>query len=769
VEYLDSLNERQKEAVLYGNGPLLVLAGAGSGKTRVLTCRIARLIHDRIARPHQILAVTFTNKAAGEMKERIRRLLRIESLPWLGTFHSIGVRILRRENEAAGIERNFAIYDQSDQVSVVRECLRELNLDEKAHPASAVLGVIGRLKGRLVEPAEAARSSSGYFEDLVARIYPLYQKKLAQNGALDFDDLIMKTVLLLKSNQVILVKYQEQFLHVLIDEYQDINYSQYVLIKMLAQKNRNLFAVGDDDQSIYGFRGADVSLILRFEKDFPEAHIVKLEQNYRSTRTILDAANQVVRNNEGRKAKTLWTDNSEGEKIEAYCAVDERDEAAWITDEIKSLMARGRSCGDFVILYRTNAQSRNFEERLIREGLPYKLIGNVRFYDRKEIKDVLAYLRLITNGEDNVNFRRIINVPSRGIGAVTLDRLSIAAGRAGKSLFSMLEEEQPQEGIPAKTWEKLRQFHGKVLSWRKKAEHTGLTRLIQRVVEESGYRQSLEAEMTAEAIARLENVEELYTVAQEFEKKSEDATLENFLSEISLLTDLDGWDESVPAVTLMTLHAAKGLEFPVVFLSGLEEGLFPHSRSLQSAREIEEERRLCYVGMTRSREKLYLTRARCRSIFGLTMESIPSRFLREVPPSRVESREGMEWSLEVPVIPEPRPLSRRGGGSAASRNKTAEAPFKTGDPVLHKLWGEGTVISARDDEIRVLFPEKGEKLIQASFLSRKNGSSGSPGARPGDKVNHERWGEGILIQAGGTPIAAFPGVGLKAIRNEECR
>ena len=752
----------------------MVLAGAGSGKTRVLTCRIDRLIHDRIVRPHQILAVTFTNKAAGEMKERIRNLLKIEFLPWLGTFHSIGVRILRRENEAAGVEKSFAIYDHSDQLSVVRECLRELDLDEKAHPATAILAVISRLKGRLVEPAESARASSGYFEDLVAKIYPLYQKKLAQNGALDFDDLIMKTVMLLKNNPEILARYQEQFVHVLIDEYQDINYSQYVLIQMLAQKHRNLFAVGDDDQSIYGFRGADVSLILRFEKDFSEARIIKLEQNYRSTQTILDAANQVVRNNEGRKPKTLWTKNAEGEKIEAYCAIDERDEAAWVTDEIKSLLARGRAYGDFVILYRTNAQSRAFEERLIREGLPYKLIGNVRFYDRKEIKDVLAYLRVIANPDDNVNLRRIINVPPRGIGAVTLERLTGAAGREGKSLFSILEEEPAPEGIAPKTWEKLRKFSRQIEFWRLKASEAGLTALIRTVVEESGYRQSLEAEMTAEAIARLENVEELYTVTMEFEKNAEECTLENFLAEISLLTDMDTWDESKPAVTLMTLHAAKGLEFPVVFLCGLEEGLFPHSRSLQSLQEIEEERRLCYVGMTRSREKLYLTRASCRSIFGRTMETLPSRFLREIPPERLNAQESLGWSQYVEPVPAPAPASAsaqvpRGKKRGAPSFSTEPGPsFHTGDAVVHKLWGEGTVLSAQREEIKVLFPEKGEKLIQASFLVKKNGSAQNAQYRTGDKVCHTLWGEGILIQVGTSLVAAFPGVGLKAIKQEEC-
>lgn len=632
MRILDGLNPRQREAVIHTEGPLLALAGAGSGKTRVLTCKVAYLVREKGVPPGAILALTFTNKAAREMKMRLENLLQPGYVPhWVSTFHSACVRILRTEIENLGYGRNFVIYDDADQRTLLRNCLRECNFDEKKFAPQALAAKIGRAKNNLQDPRKFKQSAENYFEEQTARVYELYQERLQKQNALDFDDLLMQTVKLFQEQDKVLQRYQRKFRYILVDEYQDTNHAQYVIVKMLADEHRNLCVVGDDDQSIYGWRGADIRNILDFERDYPEAKVIRLEQNYRSTQVILDAANAVIGQNSGRKPKKLWTESSGGELVGCCCAYNEREEAFKVASQIKELViTEGRSYADFAVFYRTHAQSRVLEDVFLREGIPYEIVGGMKFYERREIKDLLAYLRVIINPADDTSLERIINVPRRGIGERTLGKIAEQASARELSLLAVLEEGD-FSGISARAVNKLKEFVEMVTGWREAACQLNMTELTKKILGESGYWEQLKTEATFEAQVRMENLEEFLSVTQEYDRENEEASLNGFLEEISLQTNLDSLKEEGQQVVLMTLHTAKGLEFPVVFLVGMEEGVFPLMRALDAPEELEEERRLCYVGMTRAEKRLFLTWAQQRTLYGKTVSNLPSRFLKEIP------------------------------------------------------------------------------------------------------------------------------------------
>lgn len=730
---LRGLNPVQREAVQVGEGPLLLFAGAGSGKTRVLTHRVAWLIAEHGVHPRQIFAVTFTNKAAAEMKERIERLVSpgIGRHLWVGTFHSTCARILREHGDKIDIPRNFVVYDDSDQLTLVRECLRQLSLDEKKFTPRSLLSYISRAKEKRISPERYSAVYSGFFEGICAKVYPLYQQKLRQNNALDFDDLLAETVRLLETSQETLDRLQDRFRYLLVDEYQDVNQVQYALLKLLASRHRNICVVGDDDQSIYLFRGADVGLILQFESDYPDAKVLKLEQNYRSTKVILDAAYGVVRNNRGRKEKRLWTENPQGNALIRYEAENEQEEAVWIVQQIRQAIQNGgRRWSDFALLYRTNAQSRVLEEVFLNWSAPHKIVGGLRFYERKEIKDALAYLRLIYNPADSVSLKRIISVPPRGIGATTMAALDEEVQLTGRTLWEVMKEVGSLSQIQARTRIKISEFVGMIESLRKIQNSVSITEITQQMLERSGYRAFLEEEKTIEAQTRLENVRELLSVTKEFERETETPTLSAFLEQVALVSDIDSLDNSAEAVTLMTLHSAKGLEFPVVFLVGLEEGIFPHQRSQESERELEEERRLCYVGITRAREQLYLTYANRRTLFGGIAYNAPSRFLKEIPrelfeysqkavKKTVSTYDPDEPAFRTRNTPKP-PLWREAPVTPiAQRRQESSSEYKTGQKVKHPIFGIGVVITAtlskEDTLLEIAFPNVGVKKLLLSF------------------------------------------------------
>ncbi len=639
MELLNGLNKEQKEAVLHNEGPLLILAGAGSGKTRVLTHRIAYLIKEQGIYPSSILAITFTNKAAREMRERIDSLIGdLSNDMWVGTFHSICIRILRRDIERLGYDRSFVIYDTSDQQVVIKECLKELNLNDKNFPPKSMLETIGKQKDELIDAEHFEKLYASDFRmGKIAKVYKLYEKKLKSNNALDFDDIIMNTIKLFKQCTEVLEYYQRRFRYVLVDEYQDTNTAQYTLVRLLSEAHQNLCVVGDDDQSIYGWRGANIRNILDFEKDFKKCKTIKLEQNYRSTQNILDAANFVISNNTGRKNKSLWTENKGGSKIVVCENDNEHEEALYAAREIQRLInSEDRKYKDFSILYRINAQSRVLEEMLMREGLPYKIVGGQKFYDRKEIKDIIAYLRLIQNPADNVSLKRIINVPKRGIGDTTVEHAENIAIENGLSIFTIISDAQEYPAL-GRAAQKLDSFAKMILRLRTMKETMSISELLDMVINDTGVLKEYEVENTVEAQSRVENIKELKSVALEFEKQNELNSLEEFLANISLVSDLDNLEEEQDYIVLMTMHSAKGLEFPVVFIPGLEEGVFPGYRAItEGLEQLEEERRLCYVGITRAREKLYLSNARFRTLFGNSSYNKPSRFLSEIPEHLVE-------------------------------------------------------------------------------------------------------------------------------------
>ncbi|MFY9218577.1 MAG: DNA helicase PcrA [Tepidanaerobacteraceae bacterium] len=701
MDFLQDLNSQQRKAVTHPAGPLLVLAGAGSGKTRVLTYRIAYLIKNQAVNPRNIIAITFTNKAAQEMKERLQQLLPSVNDILVSTFHSACVRFLRFDIDKLGYNRNFIIFDTQDSQALIKECLQALNIDEKKFAPAAVLNYISRAKDRLLEPSKCLDNAKDIREKTMATLYELYQRRLKEHNALDFDDIIVKTVQLFKEFPAVLSYYQKRFLHILVDEYQDTNLAQYELVRMMAAKHRNLCVVGDDDQSIYAFRGADIRNILEFEQDFPDATVIRLEQNYRSTKTILNAANDVIDNNFARKKKRLWTDNGEGEKINLVTLEDEGQEAYFIAQEINNRIFRDNlNYKDFAVLYRTNAQSRVLEEAMVRMRLPYKIIGGLRFYQRKEIKDILAYLRVIANPSDDVSLLRIINVPKRGIGTTTVDRLKAAAEERNQSIFDIIMDGKGLS-ISSGTLNKLQAFLLMMQDFRDVADTMSVSELINYVLEQTGYMDKLISENTNEALSRAENLREMIGAAMDFEQKMPDGTLEDFLTELALVSDVDDLDEDSDAVVLMTLHNAKGLEFPIVFMAGMDEGIFPHSRSLLDEDQLEEERRLCYVGMTRAKKKLYMTRAWQRSLYGNTSYYAASRFLNEI---------SDEYIIETSYgIADNAAVCR----SEPEVSKKSVANISPGDRVRHLKWGEGIVLDIEgideDAQISINFPSVGAK------------------------------------------------------------
>ena len=708
---LQDLNESQREAVTHGDGPLLVFAGAGSGKTRVLTYRIAYLLAIGVVEPRNILAVTFTNKAANEMKERIANLIGAASRDiWAGTFHSTCARILRIDGSAIGIERDFVIFDDDDQIGLIKECLDQLGLSDKTFQPRLVLSQISHAKERLVWPDEFPKSYRGDFEQTVGRIYVLYQKKLQLNKALDFDDLIAFTVRLFQQRPDVLEKYQTRFKHILVDEYQDINHAQYMFIKLLAEKHKNVCVVGDDDQSIYKWRGADVGIILDFERDYPDAKVVKLEQNYRSTKNILAAAYHVIRRNQSRAEKELWTENQDGCLVSVHTTGNEQEEASWVGRKIsEKVMAEGRSYSDFAILYRVNAQSRVFEEYLLSARIPHILIGTVRFYERREIRDLVAYLRLANNPLESVSLKRIMNVPPRGIGPSTFTAVEDFAAEKGIPLMEAVRRAEEIEGLQQKAKRGLTELAKLVEFLSDSKEKYPITRLLTEIIENTGYLRYLQEEKKGDAQARVENVRELLSVTTDFDAHADDKSLTTFLEQVTLMTDLDAYDEASDAVMLMTLHSAKGLEFPIVFIVGMEEGMFPHSRALRDDEELEEERRLCYVGMTRSKEELHLVHANQRLFMGTTTAHPRSRFVQDIPINLIQQEgvrrmEPTSWGTTMQA----RSLAR------------SAAIYKPGDKVIHQKFGKGVVINAtgtvEDGEVTVVFEaDVGIKKLSTAY------------------------------------------------------
>ena len=741
----DNLNSMQQEAVFHTEGPVLILAGAGSGKTRVLTHRASYLIEEKGVNPWHIMAITFTNKAAGEMRERIDSLVGFgsESI-WVSTFHSTCVRILRRHIDRLGYDTNFTIYDADDQKILMKDICKRLQIDTKIYKEKSFLGVISSAKDELISPEEFTLRAAGDFaKEKQAAVYREYQAALRKNNALDFDDLIVKTVELFQNDAEVLDYYQERFRYIMVDEYQDTNTAQFHLIKLLAEKYRNLCVVGDDDQSIYKFRGANIKNILNFEEIYPDARVIKLEQNYRSTQNILNAANSVIANNVGRKAKALWTDHPEGEKINFQQFETAYEEADYIAADIrKKVSENGGHYGGCAILYRTNAQSRLFEEKFVVSNIPYKIVGGINFYARKEIKDLLAYLKTIDNGRDDLAVRRIINVPKRGIGATTLGRVQTYAEEQGLSFYQALRAADEISTI-GKAGMKIRPFVNFIQTMRSKVEYLGVSKLLQEIIEETGYVAELEAESSDEAQARIENIDELISKAVAYEESEESPTLSGFLEMVALVADIDNLQEGSDYVVLMTLHSAKGLEFPNVYLAGMEDGMFPSYITIISddPSEIEEERRLCYVGITRAMTDLTITCAKQRMIRGETQYNKVSRFVKEIPetllggmarsrqkPKETSESAGQSFrqaSSKVQPIFSTRNSyqSRQANSFASSSTDKITLEYGSGDRVKHMKFGEGTVVQivegGRDYEVTVAFDRVGTKKMFASFAKLK--------------------------------------------------
>ena len=760
-DLLNGLNDRQKEAVEYLDGPLLILAGAGSGKTRVLTYKIAYLLEKKIVKPWEILAITFTNKAAKEMKERVEELVGAEAQDmWLGTFHSVCVRILKREIELLGYSRDFNIFDEIDKDKVIKEVMKKLNIDDKIYPTGLIKAEISKAKEVMKDDKQYAKDAMGDFrKEEIAKVYTMYQQTLRTNNSIDFDDIIMLTVQLFLEHPDRLAYYQEKYKYVLVDEYQDTNKTQFLLISLLTAGTGNICVVGDESQSIYGFRGADITNILNFEKEFPSAKIIKLEENYRSTKNILNAANEVIKNNSSKIDKVLWTQNKEGEKINYKTLNNEYEEVEYVVETIDDLCRKeNKKYSDFAVLFRTNAQARVLEEVFMRTGTPYKLIGGIKFYARKEIKDIISYLKLINNKNDNIALKRIINEPKRGIGDTALDKLDNMAQEKGMSIFELIQDNRNLAGL--RSAGNIILFRDMMNDLMANKETFKVSDLIKRVLKVSGYEDMLNAEGTKETEIRFENLMEFIGVAIEFENENAENTLEDFLDSIALVSDVDNLDESTEAVTLMTMHSAKGLEFDDVFLVGMEEGLFPSKRSIEEDASTEEERRLCYVAITRAKDQLFLTNTKKRTLYGSTSFSLPSRFIDEIPDNlltedSIENKESREIKRQSSFLddeykrvetylsnkdrvqstvstfkPQNKPkivvsvesfLKNLGGATAEPQKQIepGEMKYKVGMEVKHKKFGVGTIQNIEpegdDFKLEIMFENSGFKRLMANF------------------------------------------------------
>lgn len=769
MDYLKGLNDKQREAALHKDGPLLILAGAGSGKTSTMTRRIAYLIKEEGISPYNIFAVTFTNKAAKEMRDRVESLIGAGLNMWILTFHSACLRILRKHAELLGYTNDFVVYDPTDQKTVIKNCIKAANIDDKKFTPAYVLSIISDNKEKAVSPQEFMRLNEWDFKGkIIAQLYSEYCKTLRKNNAMDFDDLIVNTVRLFEENEDVLMHYQNRFKYLMVDEYQDTNYMQYRFIKLLAEAHNNICVVGDDDQCIYQWRGADITNILDFEKDFKNTKVIKLEQNYRSYGNILAAAHSVVERNMQRKHKKLWTDKEPGEKITYYRADDEKDEARYTAQEIDRLKTGERQYKDFAILYRTNAQSRNFEEALSAREIPYRVLGGLRYYDRKEIKDIMSYMRLVQNPSDDVSFVRIINEPKRGIGEKTVEKLRTLAEVRGESLFTTLTDNEVIMGLPSKAVDSVHKMVDTILKYSQEKDNLRVSDIYDGLLVNTGYLKSLEDANTVEAEGRIENIMEFKSVIYEYEKDDPQLSLSDFMEKIALVAEVDNHDENENAVVLMTMHSAKGLEFPVVFLPGMEDGLFPGWRALEKPTGLEEERRLCYVGMTRAKERLFMTSAQMRTLYGKTEYTRESQFMREVDKKLLEgdgvyekkssgfdSGFGNSWGsgsgFGGTAVLQP-PASRTGSSWGNAGSRPGGANLRGGN--------DGFAKANPSMPFDTLAAAKRESKQSASVKSNVDFESG-------DRVNHAKFGEGMVVSVDGKTISVmFDSAGLKKLAKD---
>ena len=733
MKYLENLNDKQREAAMYTEGALLILAGAGSGKTSTMTRRIAYLVDEKGVSPYNILAVTFTNKAAREMEERVEEILGSNSRMWIMTFHAACLRMLRMDGDRLGYTNSFAVYDPVDQKSIVKNLLKEYEIDEKKFTPNSILSNISKAKEQEIGPREFEENAGDFRDETVAKVYRGYERILSRNNAMDFDDLILNAVRLLKENPDVLEKYQERFRYIMVDEYQDTNQLQYKLISLLAKKYGNICVVGDDDQCIYQWRGADIRNILNFEKEFPKAKVVKQEQNYRSTANILEAAHSVISNNKQRKRKKLWTDASQGEKIQYHRLESDYREAGYIAQEIGYMVQQGENYRDFAILYRTNAQSRNFEDSLAQRRIPYRVIGGLRYYDRMEIKDMIAYMRLVANPMDDIAFDRVVNSPKRGIGKATMDKIKSVANYCEKSIFQYVESEAIADTLSGKASRGMNEFLEIIREYSEEKENLRVSDIYEGLLIKSGYLKALEDQRTAEADGRIENLMEFKSVIYEFENRDAKLELDEFLEKLALLSDVDNHDSEANAVTLMTMHSAKGLEFPYVFMPGMEDGLFPSWRSRDSISQMEEERRLCYVGMTRAKRRLWMTSAESRLLYGKVNATRESEFMREINPKllagdgvyksgSVGAKTGSTRYLDGrydPISGDYQFQNHIKAKSEMKKKLVHDEHFEVGDRVIHGKFGEGVVLEVTSKIIRVEFVGNGVKKLAVGIAPIK--------------------------------------------------
>lgn len=733
MKYLENLNDKQREAAMYTEGALLILAGAGSGKTSTMTRRIAYLVDEKGVSPYNILAVTFTNKAAREMEERVEEILGSNSRMWIMTFHAACLRMLRMDGDRLGYTNSFAVYDPVDQKSIVKNLLKEYEIDEKKFTPNSILSNISKAKEQEMGPREFEENAGDFRDETVAKVYRGYERILSRNNAMDFDDLILNAVRLLKENPDVLEKYQDRFRYIMVDEYQDTNQLQYKLISLLAKKYGNICVVGDDDQCIYQWRGADIRNILNFEKEFPKAKVVKLEQNYRSTANILEAAHSVISNNKQRKRKKLWTDASQGEKIQYHRLESDYREAGYIAQEIGYMVQQGENYRDFAILYRTNAQSRNFEDSLAQRRIPYRVIGGLRYYDRMEIKDMIAYMRLVANPMDDIAFDRVVNSPKRGIGKATMDKIKSVANYCEKSIFQYVESEAIADTLSGKASRGMNEFLEIIREYSEEKENLRVSDIYEGLLIKSGYLKALEDQRTAEADGRIENLMEFKSVIYEFENRDSKLELDEFLEKLALLSDVDNHDSEANAVTLMTMHSAKGLEFPYVFMPGMEDGLFPSWRSRDSISQMEEERRLCYVGMTRAKRRLWMTSAESRLLYGKVNATRESEFMREINPKllagdgvyksgSVGAKTGSTRYLDGrydPISGDYQFQNHIKAKSEMKKKLVHDEHFEVGDRVIHGKFGEGVVLEVTPKIIRVEFVGNGVKKLAVGIAPIK--------------------------------------------------